>query len=166
MSAHIILINKAGLIFLTQRRDVPLWVIPGGHINKGESSKMAVLRELYEETGIKIRDAKLIAKYYDKNGKVKKNLYSGKFLGNISIKESDEVRDAKWFNCRQLPWPITLYERNKINDFLIFNDKIITRLDSINSKLELLNQLKNPLIFFWLLLNLIKNQLTTRTFKF
>ena len=30
------------------------WVMPGGHVDLGESLEEAVIREIYEETGIKI----------------------------------------------------------------------------------------------------------------
>lgn len=164
-SVHTIIINREGKILLTQRQDVPFWVIPGGHINKKESPKVAALRELYEETGIKIKKVNLIAKYYAKNGNIKKYLFSGQLINPTTLKESSEVRDIKWANFYNLPTPISLYDTKKINDFLAFNNKVIIRFDFINKRSELLNQLKNPLIFVWLLFFLIKNQLTTKTFK-
>ena len=36
------------------------WCCPGGHIHLGEDSKTAVLREAFEEVGIKFDDAKLL----------------------------------------------------------------------------------------------------------
>jgi len=30
------------------------WVLPGGHIELGESLEECVIREIYEETGVKI----------------------------------------------------------------------------------------------------------------
>lgn len=164
-SAHIIIINREGKILLTQREDIPFWVVPGGHLNKKESPKVAVLRELYEETGIKIKKVNLIAKYYTKNGNIKKYLFSGQLIIPISLKKSSEVRNIKWADFYNLPTPISLYEAKKINDFFTFNNKVIIRSDFINKRSELLNQLKNPLTFTWLLFFLIKNQLTTKTFK-
>lgn len=35
------------------------WTLPGGGIKRGESSKQAAVRELYEETGIKVSPAEL-----------------------------------------------------------------------------------------------------------
>lgn len=41
--------NKKVLIL--QRRDVPIWVFPGGGIDAGESPEEAIVREVFEETG-------------------------------------------------------------------------------------------------------------------
>ena len=37
---------------MIKRRDVPVWVLPGGGVEKDESPEKAVIRELYEETGL------------------------------------------------------------------------------------------------------------------
>lgn len=42
-------------ILLTLRKDVPLWVLPGGGIEEGENPEEAALRELLEETGLEGR---------------------------------------------------------------------------------------------------------------
>jgi 8-oxo-dGTP diphosphatase len=39
-------------VLLVKRRDIPVWEIPGGSIDKNETSDQAVLREIKEETGI------------------------------------------------------------------------------------------------------------------
>lgn len=41
-----------GKILLTKRLDVPLWVLPGGGIDPGESPEQACIREVKEETGL------------------------------------------------------------------------------------------------------------------
>jgi len=46
---------QSGHVLLVQRKALPgkgLWALPGGHIDRGESAFTAVLRELYEETGL------------------------------------------------------------------------------------------------------------------
>src|SRR5260370_30073574 len=57
-AARVVLLNPANQIFLMQARDPAdpgkgdWWEIPGGGIDRGESSTEAARRELYEETGI------------------------------------------------------------------------------------------------------------------
>lgn len=46
---------QSGHILMIQRQKEPgrgLWALPGGHIDKGETAIEAVLRELYEESGL------------------------------------------------------------------------------------------------------------------
>jgi 8-oxo-dGTP pyrophosphatase MutT (NUDIX family) len=165
-SAHIIVTNSRGLILLTQRRDVPVWVIPGGHVNNRELVVHAAIRELFEETGLRISRAKLIAKYFRKNKVVTKYLYLSRSSRDAIIKKSLETKNAKWCNPNKLPSPISIYETMKIKDFLQSKRGLIIREDKYDLKQELLNQLRNPLYFLWLTIYLIKSQLTKKSFKF
>ena len=50
-------------ILLIKRRDVPVWVLPGGGIDLGEKPEDAALREVEEETGYKARLKRKVAEY-------------------------------------------------------------------------------------------------------
>jgi 8-oxo-dGTP pyrophosphatase MutT (NUDIX family) len=43
------------LLLVTARRDPSIWVLPKGHIERGESAKRAAVREVFEEAGVKAR---------------------------------------------------------------------------------------------------------------
>lgn len=47
--------------FLMTRLNARGWDIPGGHIEPGESPRTAVIREIYEETAVHVRDLQLFA---------------------------------------------------------------------------------------------------------
>ncbi|PRP75669.1 hypothetical protein PROFUN_15555 [Planoprotostelium fungivorum] len=60
----VVLENQHGQIFTTRRADhmrtFPRgWVLPGGHIEEGETLKRAGAREVHEETGIKVEESQL-----------------------------------------------------------------------------------------------------------
>ena len=50
-------------VLLTKRRDVPVWVLPGGGIDAKESPEEAVIREMEEETGYQVTIIRKVAEY-------------------------------------------------------------------------------------------------------
>ncbi|GIP30529.1 hypothetical protein J23TS9_56590 [Paenibacillus sp. J23TS9] len=101
------------------------WDIPGGHIEREESAEEAVIRELYEETGAKILDPKLlgfveIEMFGEKPENYKypfpKN-YMAFFWSNIihldDIQPNDEIRGRGLLKPEQVlnvPWIKDNYE--------------------------------------------------------
>ena len=54
-------------ILLIKRRDIPVWVMPGGGIDCGESPENATIREIFEETGYEAKIVRQVAKYLPTN---------------------------------------------------------------------------------------------------
>ena len=109
------------------------WDLSGaGHININESSVDAAIRELYEETGIKVNseDIKLIDTYLNKvkiSGDCFINHYTYLFivqkdidLNNINIQES-EVSDIKLINKDQY---IELINNNEFVEAIKYCNKL------------------------------------------
>jgi ADP-ribose pyrophosphatase YjhB (NUDIX family) len=48
---------------LTRRADNGLWCLPGGHMEPGESAEECCIREIFEETGLKVRVKRLVGVY-------------------------------------------------------------------------------------------------------
>jgi len=48
---------------LTRRVDNGLWCLPGGHMESGESVEECCLREVFEETGLRVRIKRLTGVY-------------------------------------------------------------------------------------------------------
>lgn len=97
--AGIVLVNKDGLVFSGRRRpdklhaDAPLWQLPQGGIDDGETPLRAAFRELAEETGI--TEATLLHEipdwlYYDLPEALIGTALKGKFRG----------QKQKWFLMR------------------------------------------------------------------
>ena len=55
--------EKHEKVLLTQRTDNGRWCLPGGGMESGESAAEACEREVWEETGLKVRVARLIGVY-------------------------------------------------------------------------------------------------------
>jgi 8-oxo-dGTP diphosphatase len=50
-------------VLLIKRRDVPIWVLPGGGIDANEPPQHAVEREILEETGFTVKASRLVGNY-------------------------------------------------------------------------------------------------------
>ena len=54
-------------VLLTRRTDNGQWCLPGGGMEPGESAAEACLREVWEETGLRVRVLRLIGVYSNPN---------------------------------------------------------------------------------------------------
>lgn len=97
-----IVIND-GQLLVVKDRFSPGYKLPGGHIDKNESIKEAVKREVFEETGINIEFESIVNIGHFKNGQFgESNLYivctAKSFSKNITINDASEITEAKWMS--------------------------------------------------------------------
>ncbi|WP_420422506.1 NUDIX hydrolase [Simkania sp.] len=90
-------------ILLIKRRDVPVWVLPGGGIEAGESPESAVLREMEEETGLKVKIIRKIAEYTPLCRLARFTHFYECETVEGSLQTGDETRDIKFFSLKELP---------------------------------------------------------------
>lgn len=90
-------------ILLIKRRDVPVWVLPGGGIDPEESSEAAIVREILEETGFTVKIDRLVADYIPLNRLAKRtHLFECSIL-NGEAQITDETRGIQFFSLKKLP---------------------------------------------------------------
>ena len=92
--AKVIIKNGGKLLFL-MRAGEDEYELPGGHLNKGETFLKGAIREVYEETGIKISKMKVV--YTER----KYILYMAK-TKTAKIKLSAEHTKYKWVSSNQI----------------------------------------------------------------
>ena len=112
-----VMLFKNDKILLGKRNEDPLkadsalrgegtWTMPGGKIKWGESFEEGAFREVLEETGLKLKETKVIAINNDKNEHahfVTIGLLSTNFEGEAKVLEPDEITEWKWFKLEELP---------------------------------------------------------------
>jgi 8-oxo-dGTP diphosphatase len=121
-------------ILLIKRRDVPVWVLPGGGIEVEETPQEAALREIKEETGFTIKIKRKIGEYTPINRLTRfTHLFEGSITaGTATIGE--ETADIKFFNLNSLP-PLPPPYLDWITDSLIRSPHMFKKkLDQITYK--------------------------------
>ena len=108
---------QSGHILLVKRKDTPgkgLWALPGGFVNQEESIREAVIRELVEETKIKLQDIILdkaitdikVYDHPDRSQRGRTITHAFKFAlrpGELPrIKGSSDAEKAQWFPLNEV----------------------------------------------------------------
>ena len=101
--------------------------LPGGHIEAGESLHEAVVREVYEETGLAISNPRLVGMkhWHTKEGiRYLVFLYrTGEFTGEIHSTEEGEI---KWVARKDLPQLDLAYDM--LNLLRVFDEEELSEL--------------------------------------
>ena len=146
-SSHVLIVDqKTKKILLTKRKDHALWVMPGGHVEKGESFISAANREVKEEVGIDLNNLTLKLILKSKDNKVQKRVYISKIdCTCLNLILSDEVVDTRWFNLDKLPRRMSLYEKIRIR-LAYHSQKVTTKKLDINFLGEIFNWIYNRFV--------------------
>ncbi|MBN2065577.1 MAG: NUDIX hydrolase [Candidatus Thermoplasmatota archaeon] len=103
------IIFKEQTILLVMRRHEPFqgkWALPGGFVEYGETTEDAVIREVYEETGLKTDIIELLDVYSDPHRDPRGHTVSIAYMLSIcggALRSGDDASDAQFFNVSQLP---------------------------------------------------------------
>jgi ADP-ribose pyrophosphatase YjhB (NUDIX family) len=114
LGVGVFVVNDLGHVLLERRSDCGLWGLLGGRVEPGESIETAAIREVEEESGLKVAVKRLIGVYSEPTDRIV--IYPDNFDerhlvdviveaviigGNISI--SEESLELKFFRLSELP---------------------------------------------------------------
>ncbi len=92
-------------MLMVKRRDIPIWVFPGGGVEEGETLENACLRELEEETGYSCKIIRKICEYdHKKVWPIRAALFECAIIKG-EAKITDETRGINFFPLDKSPKP-------------------------------------------------------------
>lgn len=112
VTADCVVITKEDIpqVLLIQRGFEPFkgcWAIPGGFMNMDETTEQCAIRELEEETGLKISDVRQIGAFSkvdrDPRGRTITVAYLTIVDAPLEVKGLDDAAKAQWFPLAGLP---------------------------------------------------------------
>lgn len=127
-SVSCVIFNEAkDQVLLIKRRDIPVWVLPGGGIEREELPEQAAVREAEEETGLKLALERKIAFYQPKNRLTKPtHFFECKVVGG-SLQKGFETRDIGFFSLNDLPSRLVPFYKTWIDDAFLFSSEVLQK---------------------------------------
>lgn len=110
--------GNPALLLIKQFAHKERWGIPKGHVDSGETLEECALREVREETGLKIQLGERMPDVFIANSSEDKTVISWLSVpvGSHEPNQDDpdcEIADVRWFELTQLP-EIMTYQRSLI----------------------------------------------------
>jgi 8-oxo-dGTP diphosphatase len=117
--------EKLVLIKRGKHPDKGKWALPGGLLDWDESAKEAVVRELFEETGLSGKLGKFVGVYSDpERDKLQRvTIVYEVLVSKEKLQAGDDALDARWFSFEKLPK--LAFDHNKIIED--YREKIMSR---------------------------------------
>jgi 8-oxo-dGTP pyrophosphatase MutT (NUDIX family) len=125
----VIIVDWEGKILLEKRSDNGMWGLPGGSIEPGESVHQTALREVEEETGLKVRITGLLGVYSEPRGRIVTYPDNGDVAHLVDIALTGEIvsgeltlspesLDLQFFAPGRLPREIVPPTLRPLQDFI------------------------------------------------
>ncbi|MFJ4343167.1 NUDIX domain-containing protein [Streptomyces sp. NPDC088915] len=111
-TADVVAVTDDSRVLLIKRGWPPFenhWALPGGHVDDGETGLRAAVRELEEETGVRVAEDELrLVGVWDQpdrdpRGRYVTVTYLATVPATTQAVAGDDARDARWWPLTDLP---------------------------------------------------------------
>ncbi|MBA2390762.1 MAG: NUDIX domain-containing protein [Geodermatophilaceae bacterium] len=115
LGVNAVIVNADGRVLLALRDRPPIWNLPGGSVEPGETPWDAAIREVREEVGLEIAVERLSG-VYDRSPEGDPVLgFICRVLAGEPTTSAEAVRIG-WFDPTGLPSPMNPYQPERITD--------------------------------------------------
>ncbi len=131
LTVDCIVIRNNQEILLVKRKNPPIgWALPGGFVDYGESLENAAIRELAEETGLKVIDLIQFRAYSDPDRDPRFHTVTVVFIATVegNPRAGDDAAVCQFFPLNKLPEDIVFDHKQIISDFISWRKKHETAL--------------------------------------
>lgn len=99
---------EAGRILLIKRGKEPFkgqWALPGGRLEENESAEECLVREMEEETGLRVELARLVGVYADPKRDPRGMISAAYLVRRVggTLNAGSDASDFAWFELAKLP---------------------------------------------------------------
>ncbi|MCP4168644.1 MAG: NUDIX domain-containing protein [Chloroflexi bacterium] len=96
------------------------WYLPGGGGDGNESADESMVREMREETGLKVEIIRLVGVYLWLGSYKRDNIFvfECKWLAGEAQADGGEIADIGWYPLQNLPQPLTPGTREILDEWL------------------------------------------------
>lgn len=131
--------DETGKILLQKAINNPVWSLPAGAIEPGESPAEAMVREVWEETGLKVRPYRILGIFSGSNGfrytypngdQVEYTcvVFECKVVAGKLSGQDDETAELQYFELEQMPelaieYPKSILKPNTTDTYFEWDEK-------------------------------------------
>lgn len=115
LAVNVVLRDENGRVLLARRDAPPIWNLPGGGVEGGETPWQAAVRETAEEVGLTVRISSLSGVYDRSPDGDPVLVFRAEITAGVPT-TSPEATELGWFAPDALPSPINPYQVLRIDD--------------------------------------------------
>ena len=151
--AGIIFSSDRKKVLLIKRRDVPVWVLPGGGVEAKENTKEAILREMAEETGLTVAIKRKVGTYIPVNRLTRYTDLFELIKKKGRLKISEETAAIAYFPIDDLPPMPPPYHAWIMDAYANYPYELKKKLSDVNYLQLIKHSLCHPILVFRFLLS-------------
>lgn len=117
--AGALVVDDEGRLLLTRRGIEPYrgrWDLPGGYLEESEHPEEAAVREVLEETGLRVRLTRLVGIYldtYGPTGATTLNIFYEARIVTGEARAADDVTELGWMRPAEIDWGTFSFDNGK-----------------------------------------------------
>jgi 8-oxo-dGTP diphosphatase len=143
VAAFATVLNDSGEVLVCHRRALNLWELPGGGVEDGETPWDAVIREIAEETGLRVAVERLAGVYWQRRrGVLLMHFQCRPVSGRLG--PSNEADEVRFVSVDRLPERMTPVVVERLRDSLAAHQEVRLVIQDGPSATEWLRTWRGP----------------------